>query len=485
MADAPATNEVHFVVGGVGFLGSSIVRLLLARGEKHVVVFDIRAPTDDERKLASPTASSARPEYVTGDLTSSESVSSALRKAASDHASTPDKVVVYHTASPVAGRGAEVYEKVNVEGTRTLLSAAKATGVRKFVYTSSAGVIFTGDDLVYVDESLPYPLVPMDAYNDTKARAEKEVLAANQPEESGFKTCALRPAGIFGVGDRQALPGFFNVLATGKTGWQIGDNLNLFDWTYVDNVAHAHLLAADKLLLPLSQQYDTKRLGLEHLSDKIADGNDATRYRPPPTSLARPSPPGVKDYAAEMPERSGLTAAVDPAGQEWGLNQRPVVRNKYDPLFHHQHPTEVNDANPSPLVEGANLARPYLGVAGEAFFITNGQPIPFWDFPRALWKRVGHVDPPGSVRTLSKSVGQALGFASEWWSWLVGKDPLFTRYKVTYTASARYYNIEKARRVLGYEPVVPLEEGITRSADWWASIHPEVLQSSTETPKSG
>lgn len=66
---------------------------------------------------------------------------------------------------------------------------------------------------------------------------------------------------------------------------------------------------------------------------------------------------------------------------------------------------------------------------------------------------------------LPKTVGLVVATLSEWWGWLVGKEPTFTRFKVTYTCAIRYYNIEKARRLLGYEPQVGLEEGIKRTID--------------------
>lgn len=86
----------------------------------------------------------------------------------------------------------------------------------------------------------------MDGYNETKAVAEKMVLDANN-ESEGFLTIALRPAGIFGPGDRQLVPGLRSVAKLGQSKFQIGDNNNLFDWTYVGNVADAHVLAAQKL----------------------------------------------------------------------------------------------------------------------------------------------------------------------------------------------------------------------------------------------
>ena len=77
-----------------------------------------------------------------------------------------------------------------------IIEAAVACGVRKLVFTSSAGVVFNGGDIIDVDERLPYPDVPLDAYNDSKAKAEALVIASNG--KGGLLTVALRPAGIFG-----------------------------------------------------------------------------------------------------------------------------------------------------------------------------------------------------------------------------------------------------------------------------------------------
>ena len=85
---------------------------------------------------------------------------------------------------------------MNEDGTKAVLAAAVATGVRKFVFTSSAGVVFNGADIIDIDERYPAAKLPMDAYNDSKAKAEALVLAANG--HGGLLTVALRPAGIFG-----------------------------------------------------------------------------------------------------------------------------------------------------------------------------------------------------------------------------------------------------------------------------------------------
>lgn len=83
-----------------------------------------------------------------------------------------------------------------MDGTAAVIAAAQAVGIRKLVYTSSAGVVFNGQNLINVDERLPYPEKAMDAYNESKAKAEALVLEANG--QNGLLTVALRPAGIFG-----------------------------------------------------------------------------------------------------------------------------------------------------------------------------------------------------------------------------------------------------------------------------------------------
>lgn len=458
--NSPATGEAHFVIGGAGFLGSRIVAALRQRAEKYVSVFDLQSPRQRVEKV----------EYYTGDITSESSLRDALIKAR-DHAgidpdSTGSKcVVIYHTASPVAGLGPDVYRKVNVIGTQNVITVAfkPELAVKKLVFTSSAGVVYDGHDLINVDERMPYPETPLDAYNDTKAQAERLVLAANDMESGRLKTVALRPAGIFGVGDRQALPGFFNVLRTKKTHFQIGENKNLFDWTYVDNVAHAHLLAADKLM---DAGYPATQLGDFMITSRVVPEDEEKTQRGVPTSESRPdTPAGSTDYARKLPSTLSANAVQS------DINVRPVIRNKYDQFFHLMNPDMATYG--SPLSPDYPYVEDSVAVAGEAFYITNGQPIPFWDFPRALWAGMGHTVPKNKVWSISKENGLMLAKLSEKVMWLLGKESQFTQYKITYSATSRYYNIEKARRALDYTPIISLEEGIRRSVEWWKSENPQ------------
>ena len=80
--------------------------------------------------------------------------------------------VVFHcaTAAPAAANTADraLMHAVNVAGTRNVIDACMAGGVRRLVYTSSASVVFDGRDLVGGDERAPYAAKPIDYYTETK-----------------------------------------------------------------------------------------------------------------------------------------------------------------------------------------------------------------------------------------------------------------------------------------------------------------------------
>lgn len=71
------------------------------------------------------------------------------------------------------------------------------------------------------------------------------MLEANDP--GSFHTVVIRPSGIFGPEDATMMRQALRVVKEGKTGVQIGRNTSLADFTYVDNVVHGHLLAADHI----------------------------------------------------------------------------------------------------------------------------------------------------------------------------------------------------------------------------------------------
>lgn len=225
------------IIGGSGFLGlHSIEQFYRHCPNVAITVFDVRPLPEKLSKYF--TFDPSKIQFFKGDLTSDKDVSDAINQSKCD--------VIVHSASPMHGLPQEIYEKVNVQGTKNLLSVAQKLHVKALVYTSSAGVIFNGQDVINADETWPYPEVHMDGYNETKAAAEEAVMKANDNDQ--LRTVCLRPAGIFGPGDRQLVPGLRASAKLGQLKYQLGDNNNLFDWTYVGNVADAHVLAAQKIL---------------------------------------------------------------------------------------------------------------------------------------------------------------------------------------------------------------------------------------------
>ncbi|KAL8698774.1 MAG: hypothetical protein Q9201_006388, partial [Fulgogasparrea decipioides] len=118
------------------------------------------------------------------------------------------------------------------------------------MYTSSASIIHDGvSDLFMGDETYPVLSSPQqrEFYSLTKGIAEESVLKANR-QFNGMLTTAIRPVSMFGEGDMQQLPSMLQVYYDSKTKVQLGDNKKWFDFVYVGNVAHAHILALKKLM---------------------------------------------------------------------------------------------------------------------------------------------------------------------------------------------------------------------------------------------
>ncbi|MDP2137013.1 MAG: NAD-dependent epimerase/dehydratase family protein [Candidatus Didemnitutus sp.] len=217
-------NQPVFITGASGFIGGKIAGRLLSQGRSVRVL--ARRPLPELEKLGA--------EIVAGDLHDEN----ALRRGCAGVGT------VFHVAGRVGVWGpATDFFRVNVEGTRRVLAAARASGASRFVYTSSPSVVFNGGNLAGVDESAPLCTQAPCAYPTSKAAAEKLVRAANSPE---FKTVSLRPHLVWGPGDKNVVP---RVLALARTGRLkiVGPGRNLVDCTHITNVVEAHLLAESAL----------------------------------------------------------------------------------------------------------------------------------------------------------------------------------------------------------------------------------------------
>lgn len=214
------------VTGGGGYLGAAIVRQLRARFDDVVIV----------GRHAYPWAALAGADCRVVDL-STDDPALVEAMAGCD--------VVFHTAALNPGKAPRsAYEAVNVDGTRRVIDACRAAGVPRLVYTSTPSVAFTGEPQEGVtEESAPIARSFLHPYPETKAAAERMVLAARSPE---LAVVALRPRLIYGPEEPHMLPRILERHAAGRLR-VIGDGLNDVALTYVGNAAAAHVQVADAL----------------------------------------------------------------------------------------------------------------------------------------------------------------------------------------------------------------------------------------------
>ncbi|HEX7125358.1 MAG TPA: hopanoid-associated sugar epimerase [Thermodesulfobacteriota bacterium] len=214
------------VTGGTGFIGSAVVRRLVARGDRVRVLV---RPGSDTRLLAGLDV-----ERVEGDLRDPESLARAVAGCE----------LVFHVGAHYAlwTRDPAALYASNVDGTRHLLAAAHRAGVGRIVYTSSVGALGVPRGGVGT-ETTPVRLEEMVGhYKRSKFLAEREAEAAAR---RGVPVVIVNPSTPVGPGDVKPTPtGRIIVdLLTGRMPAYVDTGLNFVD---VDDVAVGHLLAAEK-----------------------------------------------------------------------------------------------------------------------------------------------------------------------------------------------------------------------------------------------
>ena len=321
------------VIGGGGFVGSAIVRQLTERGDEAAVLGRSHYPEIDRLGVR---------QYQV-DILDSDHLIRTMQ----------GYDTVFHVAAKAGIWGPkEEYESINVTGTRNVLGACFANGVQSLVYTSTPSVVFNRRDLQSADETIPYAKRFLCYYASSKAMAEQMVLASNSKV---LKTCAIRPHLVWGPGDPHLVP---RLLARGRKRQlkQVGSGKNLVDISYIDNVADAHLLAADNL----------------------------------------------------------NSAAV---------------------------------------------------CAGNAYFISQGEPVNLWNWINDLYKRMGIPPITRKVGELpAYLVGTFLEGVHLWFG--LAAEPRMTRFLAEQLARSHWFSIDRARRDLGYKPRVSTADGMERLIDW-------------------
>lgn len=225
------------VTGGRGFAARHLVVMLLKDGIYSVRIADlgpaITLDSDEADGVLAGAFKSGRAQYVSADLRDKSQVLRACNGAE----------VVFHMAAPDSSiNNRQLQYSVNVQGTKNVIDACVELKVKRLIYTSSPSVVFDGvHEILNGDESLPYPSKHNDTYSATKAEGEALVIKSN--DLNGLLTCCIRPSSIFGPGDKLLVPSLVAASRAGKSKFIIGDGNNVYDFTYVENVAYAHICA--------------------------------------------------------------------------------------------------------------------------------------------------------------------------------------------------------------------------------------------------
>ena len=222
------------VTGGAGFIGSNLVRALLERGD-DVRVLD-NFSTGRRENLAD-----LEVEVVEGDLRSYERVHNAVR----------GTEVVFHLGAlgsvPRSVQDPLTSGAVNVEGTLNVMLAARDEGIRRVIFASSSSIYGNQPELPLKETMAPDPISP---YGVAKLAAERYCVSFSRVYHS-FETVVLRYFNVFGP--RQdprsqyaaVVPLFVTTIAAGEPVTIFDDGEQSRDFTYIDNVVAANLLAAD------------------------------------------------------------------------------------------------------------------------------------------------------------------------------------------------------------------------------------------------
>lgn len=229
-----AADPLYLVTGGAGFIGSNIVTELVHRG------VEVRALDDFSNGMRSNLETVAENvEVIDGDIRDPGAVRRAAQGAD----------VVLHLAAlgsvPRSVKDPKTSNDVNVGGTLNVLIAARDAGVGRVVYSSSSSVYGDNPALPKQEDMATRPVSP---YAASKLAGENYTRAF--AEVYGMETVSLRYFNVFGPRQRPdspyaaVIPLFMNWAASSEPLVVHGDGLQSRDFTYVDNVVSANLLAA-------------------------------------------------------------------------------------------------------------------------------------------------------------------------------------------------------------------------------------------------
>ena len=298
------------VTGGGGFIGSNLVRGLLAHG-------------DDVRVLDNfATGSRTNLDEVAGDV---EVVEGELRSYERVHNAVRGVEVVFHLGAlgsvPRSVQDPLTTSAVNVEGTLNVLLAARDEGIRRVVFASSSSVYGSAIALPAREDG---PVDPISPYGVAKLAAERYCVSFSRVYHS-FETVVLRYFNVFGPRQNPhsqyaaVVPLFLTAVARGEPVTIFGDGGQSRDFTYVDNVVEANLRAADAD--GANGRIFNVAAGSPASVDTLADTIAALLGKPVEKRYEPPRPGDLRDSYAEIAAAREVLGWEPTVGFEDGLRR--------------------------------------------------------------------------------------------------------------------------------------------------------------------
>jgi UDP-glucose 4-epimerase len=227
------------VTGGAGFIGSTLVDALLARGEDVVVIDDLS--TGRESNLAAALGHGA--ELVRADIRDADRIAQVVAEASPE--------AIFHLAAQIDVRKSVTDPgwdaTINVAGTANVLEAARKANVARVVNTSTGGAIYGDVDTIPSPETTPP--APMAGYGTSKFCAEQ--YCNLYARLHGMSTVTLRYGNVYGprqdpLGEAGVIAIFCGKLMEGGRPTIYGDGRQTRDYVFVGDVVQANLAAADR-----------------------------------------------------------------------------------------------------------------------------------------------------------------------------------------------------------------------------------------------
>ena len=225
----------YLVTGGAGFIGSNLVRFLLAQGQQVVVVDNYA--TGKRENLAEV---AGRIEMIEGDV---------RHRPTMDRAIAGVKAIFHEAALGSVPRSVEdpaLSHDVNVNGTVNVLEAARAAGIKRVVFAASSSAYGDQAESPKHERMVPSPISPY-AAGKLACEAYLQAYAAVY----GMETLCLRYFNVFGPYQdphgayAAVIPAFASTIIKGERPVIFGDGEQSRDFCYIDNVVRANWLAAN------------------------------------------------------------------------------------------------------------------------------------------------------------------------------------------------------------------------------------------------